>query len=156
MATGVPRSPLRSAPASLPITLTYPGKKPADEILATATGIFEHIPTPHANMRKRLYFTENLAVLANLAQDPTVCGNVRLVYIDPPFATQTVFHSRNLVHAYEDVFEGADYLEFMRERLILLHHLLADDGSIYVHLDAKMVFHINPDFPDGLLYYCTL
>ena len=143
MATGVPRSPIRSVSDSLPITLGYPGKKPAEEILATTPGIFEHVPTPNANMRKRLYFAENLSVLTSLAQDPGVCGKVRLVYIDPPFATQTVFHSRKLVHAYEDVFEGADYLEFMRERLILLHRLLADDGSIYVHLDAKMVFHIK-------------
>ncbi len=143
MATGVPRSPIRSATASLPITLTYPGKKPAEEILAAPSGIFEHVPTPHADMRKRLYFAENLTVLAHLAQDPTICGKVRLIYIDPPYATQTVFHSRKLAHAYEDVFESAEYLEFIRERLILLHRLLADDGSIYVHLDAKMVFHIK-------------
>ncbi|PJN93520.1 hypothetical protein CNY89_20220 [Amaricoccus sp. HAR-UPW-R2A-40] len=72
-----------------------------------------------------------------------MCGKVRLVYIDPPFATQTVFHSRKLAHAYEDVFECYEYLEFMRERLIFLHKIMADDGSIYVHLDAKMVFHVK-------------
>jgi adenine-specific DNA-methyltransferase len=143
MATGVPRSPIRSARFSLPISLTYPGKKSADEILATPPGVFEHISTQHESAQKRVYFSENLSVLAGLAQDSMVCGKVRLIYIDPPFATQTVFHSRKLVHAYEDVFEGASYLEFMRERLILLHRLLADDGSIYVHLDAKMVFHIK-------------
>jgi adenine-specific DNA-methyltransferase len=143
MATGIPRALARSAPVSSPITLTYPGKKPADEILATPPGIFEHFPTPNANLHKKLYFAENLAVLTRLIQDQTVCGKVRLVYIDPPFATQTVFHSRKLVHAYDDVFEGSDYLEFIRERLILLHHLLADDGSIYIHLDAKMMFHIK-------------
>jgi adenine-specific DNA-methyltransferase len=36
-----------------------------------------------------------------------------------------------------------DYLEFMRERLLLMRELLADNGSIYVHLDNKMVFHIK-------------
>jgi len=30
-----------------------------------------------------------------LLGDPEVAGQVRLVYIDPPFATQSVFHSRN-------------------------------------------------------------
>jgi adenine-specific DNA-methyltransferase len=143
MATGIPRSPRRSLPDSRPITLSYPGKKPVDEILAMSPGVFEHVLATKENMRKRLYFAENLTVLSSLAQDPSICGRVRLVYIDPPFATQTVFHSRKLVHAYEDVFESARYLEFMRERLILLHKILADDGSIYIHLDAKMVFHIK-------------
>ena len=40
-----------------------------------------------------------------------------------------------------DLLEGAHYLEFLRERLILLRELLADDGSIYVHLDENMAFH---------------
>lgn len=35
---------------------------------------------------------------------------------------------------------GAQYLEFLRERLVLLRELLAEDGSIYVHLDNKMAF----------------
>lgn len=145
MATGTPRTPVRKGNLdAFPVLLTWPGKKPADAILAAAPGAFELVPGQgDAGSRKRLYFGENLAALAHLAHDPAVCGKVRLVYIDPPFATQTVFHSRKLAHAYEDVFECAEYLEFMRERLILLHKLLADDGSIYVHLDAKMVFHIK-------------
>jgi len=143
MATGVPRSPKRSSTSSAPITLSYPGKKPAQEILAGAPGIFESVPYSTGNLGKRLYFADNLPVLTHLAQDASVCGKVRLVYIDPPFATQTVFHSRKLSHAYADVFDTADYLEFMRERLIMLHRLLAVDGSIYVHLDAKMAFHVK-------------
>jgi adenine-specific DNA-methyltransferase len=125
------------------VLLSYPGKKSVEEVLATPPGIFEYAPTIGSNLRKRLYFAENLETLAHLAQDNNVCGKVRLVYIDPPYATQTVFHSRTLSHAYEDVFECAEYLEFIRERLILLHRILADDGSIYIHLDAKMVFHVK-------------
>ena len=37
--------------------------------------------------------------------------------------------------AYTDLLEGAHYLEFLRERLILLRELLANDGLIYIHLD---------------------
>ena len=144
MATGVPRTPARKGTLdAFPVSLTYPGKRPADAILATAPGVFESVRGNDGSGRKRLYFGENLAALSALARDPGVCGKVKLVYIDPPFATQTVFHSRKLVHAYEDVFECAEYLEFMRERLILLHQIMAEDGSIYVHLDAKMVFHVK-------------
>ncbi len=143
MATGTPRKPPR-IPDSFPVLLSYPGKKPAETIIKdTPPGTFERVPQGDDNGRKRLYFGENLAALSRLAEDPKVCGKVRLVYIDPPFATQTVFHSRKLAHAYEDVFECAEYLEFIRERLVFLHKILADDGSIYVHLDAKMVFHVK-------------
>src|SRR5574340_169084 len=38
---------------------------------------------------------------------------------------------------------GADYLEFMRRRLIVLRELLAVDGTIFVHLDKNMVFEIK-------------
>jgi adenine-specific DNA-methyltransferase len=38
---------------------------------------------------------------------------------------------------------GAHYIEFLRARLILLRELLAEDGSIYVHLDENMAFHIK-------------
>ena len=39
--------------------------------------------------------------------------------------------------AYRDKVLGAQFIEFLRRRLILLRELLADDGSIYVHLDTK-------------------
>ncbi len=64
-------------------------------------------------------------------------------YIDPPFATNSVFQSRTQMDAYSDLLTGAHYLEFLRERLILLRELLADDGSIYVHLDGNMAFYVK-------------
>jgi adenine-specific DNA-methyltransferase len=88
-----------------------------------------------------LYFGENLSALLALLDDSNVCRKVRLVYIDPPFATRSVFQSRLQVDAYADLLVGAHYLEFLRKRLIVLRELLADDGSIYVHLDDKMACH---------------
>ena len=55
---------------------------------------------------------------------------MRLIYIDPPYATQSVFQSRQQTDAYSDLLDGAHYLEFLRARLILLRELLAQDGSI--------------------------
>ncbi|MCD4738980.1 MAG: site-specific DNA-methyltransferase [Anaerolineae bacterium] len=91
----------------------------------------------------RLYFGDNLSVLAYLLRDPQICGQIKLIYIDPPFATNKVYKSRQQVEAYSDTLTGAQYIEFLRRRLILLHRLLAQDGSIYLHLDQKMVFHIK-------------
>jgi adenine-specific DNA-methyltransferase len=143
MATGTPRSPQKIVTRAIneiaKVELTYPGKRPLSELLKANPGDFHTVTT--GNQNKRLYFAENLSALASLVSDESVCGNVRLVYIDPPYATQTVFHSRKLVHAYEDVFETAEYIEFLRERLVYLHRILADDGSIYLHIDDKMLFH---------------
>ena len=57
-------------------------------------------------------------------------GNVKLVYIDPPFNTAQTFSS------YEDNLEHSIWLTMMRDRLLHLKRLLSDDGSIWVHLDT--------------------
>jgi adenine-specific DNA-methyltransferase len=126
---------------STDVWLDYEGKKSEREVLLTPAADCRQLwPEHHGEESNRLYFGDNLPVLAALAKDPAVCGKVRLIYIDPPYATRSVFQSRNQTDAYKDLLEGAHYLEFLRERLILLRELLADDGSIYVHLDDNMAF----------------
>jgi len=147
MATGIPnpnggngRTTARATDTA-PVTLSYPGKKTTTAIRATPPAKLsvawpgEPVSSPNA-----LYYGENLAVLAALSNDRRVRGKVRLSYIDPPYATRSVFQSRKQADAYHDLLAGAAYLEFLRERLILLRDLLADDGSIYVHLDENMAF----------------
>lgn len=128
-------------PRALDYQITYVGKKPANEILSGSrsepTKVFSVTRTPNV-WRNRLYYGDNVKTLRTLLADPDICGNVRLVYIDPPFATGSVFESRNGNQAYEDTASGAIYIEFIRERLILLRELMHNEGSIYVHLDAKM------------------
>ena len=156
MATGIPlangrakasrgkadsaKSPRQSSSA---ITLSYEGKQSERAILDTPPARLERVSTDGASGEapNRLYFGENLSILAALLNDPFVCGKVRLIYIDPPYATQSVFQSRQQTDAYSDLLDGAHYIEFLRARLILLRELLAHDGSIYVHLDDNMAFH---------------
>lgn len=57
-------------------------------------------------------------------------GQVKLIYIDPPFNTAQTFAS------YEDNLEHSIWLTMMRDRLLYLKRLLSDDGSIWVHLDT--------------------
>jgi len=122
--------------------LEYPGKKSAEEILATPAG--QYAPNAaYVGGDNRLYHADNLAVLAALAQDESVVGKVKLVYIDPPFATASAFESRKQTHAYNDHLVGPAFVESLRERLVLLHRLLADDGSLYLHLDERMIFHFR-------------
>lgn len=56
-------------------------------------------------------------------------GKVKLIYIDPPFNTAQTFAS------YEDNLEHSIWLTMMRDRLLHMKKLLANNGSIWIHLD---------------------
>lgn len=60
-------------------------------------------------------------------------GGIRLVYIDPPFNTQVNFRQ------YSDTMNRAMWLSMMRDRLLALRPLLAEDASVWVHLDDAEV-----------------
>jgi adenine-specific DNA-methyltransferase len=139
MATGIPRVHRSAGSDGMSVELSFPGKRPLSAILEAQPALLTPVRTRCG--LNRLYFAENLHVLTALAVDKDVCGKVRLVYIDPPYATQADFHSRSLTHAYEDVFSVVEHIDFLRDRLAFLHRLLADDGSIYVHIDDRMLFH---------------
>ena len=128
------------------VSLSYAGKKSASEILAGVKAeVFkiwggEDDPTKMIN---RLYWGDNLPILRGMLADDRICGKVKLVYIDPPYATNSVFQSREQKDAYADLLKGAHYVEFLCERLLVIRELLAQDGSIYVHLDDNMAFEIK-------------
>ena len=97
---------------------------------------------------------DNLPALESLLRRPELAGHVRLVYIDPPFASgqefrsgakrsSTVSASSDDPVAYQDHLQGAEFLEFLRRRLIPLREILAEDGSIYLHIDAKMGHYVK-------------
>jgi len=102
----------------------------------------------------KLVWGDNLESLKLLMQDSTICGQVRLIYIDPPYATNqefrigidrvsTVSSSYEDQVAYEDTLSGEAYIDSLRERLILLREILSEDGSIYVHVDTKIGHHVK-------------
>lgn len=132
----------RGNPAKQSLRLEYPGKKSIEEILAIPPGCYKP-SNAEGGGDNRLYHGDNIAVLTALVQDEAVAGKVRLVYIDPPFATAAAFESRKQKHAYDDHLVGPEFVEALRERLVLIHRLLADDGSLYLHLDGRMVFHLR-------------
>lgn len=96
-----------------------------------------------------LVFGDNLQLLKTFYEDKDplikgkVKGKVKLIYIDPPFATEHDFKANKGQKAYSDKAKGSEFVEFLRRRLILMHEILADDGSIYVHLDWKKGHYIK-------------
>lgn len=100
-----------------------------------------------------LFMGDNFEVLSILLNN--FKGKINLIYIDPPFNTDQEFfvsengransisHSKNDIVAYSDKMSTDEYLEFIRERLILLRELLSDNGSIYLHIDYKIGHYIK-------------
>ncbi|MFI5300101.1 MAG: DNA-methyltransferase [Polyangiales bacterium] len=84
--------------------------------------------------RVRLLHEDNLVALDRLLEDETVRGKVALAYLDPPYGTGRDFG------AYDDRWEGGRHglVDMLRPRLERLHRLLADDGSILVHVDPRI------------------
>lgn len=77
---------------------------------------------------------DGMDVLEALSTQTTVFSSgIRLVYIDPPFNTQGTFRQ------YNDAMERSMWLSMMRDRLAALRPLLAEDASVWVHLDDAEV-----------------
>lgn len=123
--------------------IKYSGKIPESDVLngprAKITPRFS-IGSNNFDPPNRIYGGENLDILRSLCDDPNVRGKVNLVYIDPPFSTGSRLEARDSEHAYDDMFSGAEFLEFLRQRIIVIRDLLSPTGSFYLHLDAKKMF----------------
>jgi site-specific DNA-methyltransferase (adenine-specific)/adenine-specific DNA-methyltransferase len=68
---------------------------------------------------------------------------VRLIYIDPPFASDDDYETKAGKIAYADKIKGAVFIEGLRKRLVLIRELLADDASVFVHLDWRKSHYIK-------------
>lgn len=145
----------RAEPVGKEYRLVYEGKLKREEVLAqTPAAPWQLVrefctERPHKDgWRNLLVWGDNLLALRGLLEDqkgPNLFGTrnkIKLIYIDPPFATKQDF-MKDKEKAYRDKVFGAQFIEFLRRRLILLRELLADDGSIYVHLDTKKGHYIK-------------
>ncbi|HCF3690306.1 TPA: site-specific DNA-methyltransferase [Pseudomonas aeruginosa] len=70
---------------------------------------------------------DNLDALKALL--PYYAGQVKCVFIDPPYNTKSAFEQ------YDDNLEHSQWLSMMYPRLELIRELLAPDGSLWVTLD---------------------
>lgn len=136
--------------------LSYAGKMRAEDVLSCKDGVYsmplqveKTFVTKKNDWSNIICFGDNLQLLKTINEniDPIikdkVKGKVKLIYIDPPFATESDFKNSKGVKAYSDKVKGTEFIEFLRKRLILAKEILAEDGSIYVHLDEKMSHYIK-------------
>jgi adenine-specific DNA-methyltransferase len=86
-----------------------------------------HRVTEHDRFDNRLIFGDNLLALKALEQE--FSGQIKCIYIDPPFNTQQAFEH------YDDTVEHSVWLSLLRDRLDLLRRLLSSEGTLFVHID---------------------
>ncbi len=151
--------------------IVWPGKRKEVERVSLPFQVIETINAPRgarqkemfnnntpADWKNRLIWGDNLLVMGSLLKE--FAGKINLIYIDPPFATGDDFSftvqigdgaeitkepSALEVKAYRDTWGKGmqSYLQMMYDRLVLMKELLADDGSIYVHLDYRVSHYIK-------------
>lgn len=123
------------------MNLDYTGKLSIEHVLertpAAEVTAVEHFKAPPYD--NDLFLGDNLPILKHLLSRKK---KVQLIYIDPPYASKQSFSHRKRLNekAYDDILMGAEFVEFLRRRLIFLRELLSEEGSIYVHLDCNMIF----------------
>src|SRR3989338_7100945 len=121
--------------------------------------LFDFRGRQKSGWNNKLIWGDNKLILASLKNGPIreeieKAGGIKLIYIDPPFdvgadfsmdieiGDDTFTKKPNVLEeiAYRDTWgKGADsFIAMIYERLRLMHDLLAEDGSIYVHCDWRV------------------
>ena len=76
-------------------------------------------------------------LLALKALIPFYAGQVKCIFIDPPYNTQSAFDH------YDDKLEHSQWLSMMYPRLVLLRDLMSERGSIWVSIDDREAHYLK-------------
>lgn len=113
-----------------------------------------------AGAQSILAFGDNIGFMRYLLDTCDMRGKVKLIYIDPPFFSKANYEATLRVRAgqngdeakgklrrlaYKDIWEQGmeEYLTMLASRLRFMHELLAEDGTIWVHLDWHSVHYVK-------------
>lgn len=133
--------------------LVYEGKKSISDLENIINNKINNSYPIHIISEKGAYISgDNFEVMIRLLKYYE--NKIDLIYIDPPFNTNSTFYykegrvstvstERNSDVAYVDKFSMNSYIEFMRERLYLMHKLLSNKGTLYLHVDLKVGHYLK-------------
>ena len=139
------------------------------KILEENKKVFEDIKTIDFDVKQEINCQENVEpnVLAlgdniqfmrYLLLEKNFAGKIKMIYIDPPFFSKANYDA--VLHlttkdgsklpavkhfAYEDIWQKdmTGYLTMLCQRLLLMKELLAENGTIWVHLDWHVVHYVK-------------
>jgi DNA modification methylase len=89
-------------------------------------------------MKNQLIHADNLITMSHINSQ-----SIDLIYVDPPFASQANYHTKDGTLAFSDKDDITTYLIKLKIRLIRMHDLLTNNGSIYVHVDWRVSHHVR-------------
>src|SRR3990172_6412767 len=140
----------------------------SDEKFGNQNSLFDTSGRQITGWTNKLIWGDNKLILSSLKNGPLrkeieSQGGLKLIYIDPPFDVGADFSMDIKIGdgedeksftkkpsvieeiAYRDTWgKGADsFIAMIYERLKLMHDLLAEDGSIYVHCDWRLNAHLK-------------
>jgi len=134
--------------------LQYNNKRSDNDIITETPAACMDRVSGEETAQNKIIMGDNLEVMKALLTQFGMKNGIDLVYIDPPFSTNTVFRhnstrtstissSYNDDVAYTDKLKGAEFIEFIRERLIFIRELMARHASIYLHIDYKTGHYVK-------------
>jgi len=136
----------------------------SEEKITAQTTLFDTSGRQIKGWSNKLIWGDNKLILSSLKNGPLrkqieAEGGLKLIYIDPPFdvganfsmnieiGEDTFTKNPSVIEeiAYRDTWgKGADsFIAMIYERLKLMHGLLAENGSIYVHCDWRLSCHLR-------------
>ncbi|MEE8131531.1 MAG: site-specific DNA-methyltransferase, partial [Candidatus Paceibacterota bacterium] len=153
-------------------TIEHIDEPRSDEKITAQGSLFDTSGRQIKGWTNKLIWGDNKLILSSLKNGPLRKqieeeGGLKLIYIDPPFDVGADFSINIKIGdpstgsgqvesftkkpsvieeiAYRDTWgKGADsFIAMIYERLKLIHGLLADDGSIYVHCDWRVVSYLR-------------
>lgn len=136
--------------------LVYAGKEREEDILAETMGVpLQPLKTfgnvEDGGWHNMLIFGDNLQAMKTLLQwkekgmlvNADGSYGVKLIYIDPPFGTGDEYGPGSGEKSYTAKVQGAEFIEFLRKRLVFIRELLADTGSVFVRLDYHFGHYVK-------------
>jgi site-specific DNA-methyltransferase (adenine-specific)/adenine-specific DNA-methyltransferase len=140
--------------------LIYGGKMRSTDVLANEDGVSSvplQIEKIFNGQRKQwkdgwrniVAFGDNLQFLKTIYENKDqliknkIKEKVKLIYIDPPFGTGDEYDGNSGQAAYSAKTKGAEFVEFIRRRIIVANELLANDGWIFVRQGFHFGHHIK-------------
>lgn len=129
-----------------PVGLQWPGRR-AESPQPASLRRTDLIGAERSAGDNRLILAENAAAMAALLTEYR--GKLDLIYTDPPFLTGKAYRARSgrgedsrkpdqwkTTPSFKDQWDDlGEYLNMLDARLRLMHQLLSDRGTLYLHLD---------------------
>lgn len=130
-------------------SLSWAGKQAVSPSGVTAERVLEVFG--HGEEQGMLFHADSRDLLSWMLANG-YAGRVDLAYLDPPFGSGAIYSRKVQLRgtenslqlpAFHDIWADGDYLQFMYERLLLVRELLAESGSLYLHVDTAQSHYLK-------------